>query len=296
MTEERVSEHIQTCIQEFEKIKRFCGDGFITEKERRAMIFNVFREFYWGFLRDNGIQLKMNRDSYLRFLEDHRLFQKGEALTKSAPWLCSCGDRERLASAEERRSFFVLTDWFGLPPETFEPIPEEIVKPERQYVHGYRSDTVFGIRFDCVNDGGLLATECSAGATFELTDVHGLKATIGIVEDRRKTDRNEMDFDEVVCDTNPGVSVVKADFLAEGYIEGYTVQERSGNRQILIRLCDNGTKVNWLAYYSSIDDDDAFFHYPLWQPYFEWEQRRETNVQNYVLALYDRLMQEERDE
>lgn len=101
-----------------------------------------------------------------------------------------------------------------------------------------------------------------------------------------------MDFDEVIYKADQGLRVLKAEFLAEGYIEGYTAKERVEITKILVRLCDNGKKVNWLAYHSSRDDDYAFYHYPLWQRYFESEQKQEIDIQNRVLALYDRLMKD----
>ena len=292
LTEELVNEQIQKTIREFERIKRSYDNGFMTENERRVMIFNVFQKTFWIFLHDYGIRLRKDRDSYLQFVEDYSLYQKGEDLAGSAHWLYSRFDQANLATAEEKRLFFVLMDWFCLPPEVFEPIAEDIIKPERQYVHTYRNDTVYGIRFDCINDSGLLTAVYPVGHTFELTDVHGLKAVIKIVEDRRQTDRSGMDFDEVIYKANQGLRVEKAEFLAEGYIEGYTLNERDGNTKILIRLCDDGKKVNWLAYYSSIDDDYAFYHYPLWQRYFESEQKQEIDIQNRVLSLYDRLMKD----
>jgi len=292
LTEELVNEQIQKSIREFERIKRSYDNGFITENERRVMILNLFQKNFWLFLHDSGIRLKKDCDSYLQFVEDYRLYQKGEDLAESAHWLYSRFDQEHIATTEEKRLFFVLMDWFCLPPEVFEPLPEDIVKPERQYVHGYHSDTVYGIRFDCVDDGGLLEAECPVGNTFELTDVYGLKAVIKIVEDRRQTDRHGMDFDELIYETDQGIRVVRAEFLAEGCIEGYTVKERVGNIKILVRLCDNGKKVNWLAYYSSMDDDNEFYNYPLWQQYFESEHKQEADIQNRVISLYDKLMKD----
>lgn len=86
----------------------------------------------------------------------------------------------------------------------------------------------------------------------------------------------------MVYETDRGIVAKKAEFLAEGSIEGYTTQERHGSQEILVRLT-SPDKINSLAYSEYSEDYNAFSDYPLWQEYLaeqreQWRRDREHSI------------------
>ena len=148
--------------------------------------------------------------------------------------------------------------------------PEGMAVPDLVPVHAYHSSGVMGTHFTCVDDGGLLTDKSPVGKTFRLKNDIGLEAVLKIKEDRRNADRNGMDFDEMVSSSSAGMFVLKAEFLAEGFIEGYTASERKHNPEILIRLKNNKKEIFWLAYWADAEDFEAHRKCPVWQEYYAW--------------------------
>jgi hypothetical protein len=288
LTEALVQETVERAFTRFRRLGSACRKGMIAEDEFRRGMSEAFSEGFLRFLEERRLALRVTGANYARFAEDWAACRKG-ALPASAlpPWLYDRGERPaREAAAEDRRLFFILAEAFRLPPAFFEPLPEDVPAPGRDYVHGWREDVTWSVPFLCREDGGLLTDEAPVGKRFTLTDERGLKAALTVWEDRRQTDRSGMDFDELVCASGDGLRVRMAEFLAEGCIEGYTAGERRRKPEVLIRMDAHG-RINRLAYWEGPEDREAFETFPLWQAYFRLAEEKRKRNEAVLSALFD---------
>lgn len=184
-----------------------------------------------------------------------------------------------------------MLDRFHIPPELFTPFPEGLLDPDEELLHRYHSVDQMGVKFHCMDDGGLLADPDPVGKTFRLRNDLGLEAVLTIKEDRRNENRNGMDFDERIYVTPQGFYCLKAEFLAEGYLEGYTAKERSCNPAFLIRT--DGYKVDWLAWYENADDRRARQAFPLWQEFHAAAQKAWVRDEKMIRKLCDDYLHQE---
>ncbi|MBR2780322.1 MAG: hypothetical protein IKD81_02775 [Eubacteriaceae bacterium] len=150
----------------------------------------------------------------------------------------------------------------------------------------YHSEGVYTLEFNCVDDCGLLKDPDPVGKTFVLTDDMGIRAQIMVREDRRASERTGMDIDELVFTAGNGSTVKLAEFLAEGYIEGYTAKEGRSKPEIIIRTDSGAKRVLSLAYWEDENDSRAFSEYPLWQEAFRWEEESSNRREKMLNGLF----------
>lgn len=279
LTDELVNTKLEEIHRTWQRVRVGARRGILTEDEIRSELLSGFYGIFMGLFRENGLTLRLDKENYPCFAGEYEAYKKGDGVSAAAhlPWLFDTGADQGEAEEADRRQLFRLMEEFRVTPDYFEPpsYAEQIVVPDRVPIHGYNSACVTGTHFNCVDDGGLLADENPTGKTFTLTNDLGLKAVLTIKEDRRREDRNGMDMDELVWPTEKGLVILKAEFLAEGYIEGYTARERKENPEVLIRLKEGGTRIWWLAYWEDRYDQRSAGEYPMWQDYYRWldEQR-----------------------
>lgn len=276
-TDERVDALAEQTLRELRIIGARYAKGLLTDWECEIDMTEALDRGFWVFLRDCGIRLRPDRGSYGAFAEAYRAFRSGADFGEApqTPWLFFDAEGQtRAATAEEIRRFFRLMSRYGMTCEFFEPIPDDVPDPRRRFVHSWHGVSAYSIGFNCADDGGLLTEAQPVGKTFRLTDDRGLTATVTIKEDRRSGDRYGMDFDEMITVTDQGPSLLKAEFLAEGAIEGFTAEARDGCREILIRIGRDG-RISELAYYEMRADFDVYRAFPLWRPYFRWADEKE---------------------
>lgn len=208
-----------------------------------------FSEIFIKLPADHGLKLMLTSASYPQFAKEFAHYLNGDTAVNPdhSPWLVDAKNQLREAARQDQDTFFHLMKSFLVPPEYFSPRPDDMPVPNMVQIHPYSAACIYGIHFTCTDDGGLLTEKKPVGKTFTLTNDIGLKAVLTIREDRRQGDRNGMDFDEMVYISDHKLKVAKAEFLAEGCIEGYTACDRKGKRNILIRLSEMGTKVYWLG-------------------------------------------------
>ncbi len=285
-----------TAVSEaFEAFRRTGGlyrMGILTEEECRRNMAQAFRGVFTGLFRDNMLELRLSGKNYTQFKKEYDEYLKGydTASQDHIPWLFDTQDGLSEAHESDRRRFFRLMELFQIDPGYFEPVPENVPAPDKTYVHTYNSSSVCATRFRCTDDGGLLADADAAGRTYRLKNGLGLEAVLTVMEDRRRAGRKGLDFDEMVFRTDKGPAAMKAEFLAVGYIEGYTARERKGSPEILIRLEDGGRKVGLLAYREDPDDAEAHRNHPVWQEYFRWCGDMEKRRDRMLEPLFDGFM------
>ena len=155
-------------------------------------------------------------------------------------------------------------------------MPEGIVAPIKHWTHTFNGAAAYVIGYDCIDDGGLLADDFPVGKTYELTSELGLKAVVTITEDRRKDDRNNMDYDEMMP---------MGEYLAEGYIERHTPIKRD-DPKVVIRTNGCG-KITRLGIVETNRDVEAFWKYPLWKEYFDWTRNYQNNRDKILQDYFD---------
>ena len=266
--------------------------GVLTEDSYRQEILTGVIGVFMSFFTDNGLKLLLDGENYPCFAREYPEYRNGRtpADRDHLPWLYDVKDSTCEAAAGDRRLFFRMMEAFGLTPEYFEPLPAGVPSPDTVPVHRYNSAEVYGIRFSCADDGGLLSDEDPVGKTFRLVSDTGTEAVVTIKEDRRNAGRNGMDFDELVAPAEGGLAVAMAEFLAEGYIEGYTARGNRSKPDILIRLKDGGRKIYWLAYWEDGGDEKARMDYPGWREYYAWCEKKEIERAGILAPLFEKFI------
>ena len=282
------SELVDTAVADYRHITEWAADhyqrGMLTDDEGCREVSSAFYDAFWVLLKRNHLKFALNTANYEQCQKEFLLFLAGSDLSTPAhvPWLFDVKNKPEEASKEDQRLVFLLMEQLDVSPSFFKPIPDNVLKPNKTYCHSYNYCCIVSIPFDCIDDGGLLRDDNPVDKTFTLVNTLGLKAVLTIKEDRRKENYAGLDFDEMVYKTDRGIVAKKAEFLAEGSIEGYTTQERHGSQEILVRLKSPG-KINSLAYSEYSEDYNAFSDYPLWQEYLaeqreQWRRDREHSI------------------
>ncbi len=291
ITNEILEDAVERTLKDLGRKGRSFRKGLLSEEECFQSMFDTL---YHGFLcplAALGIKTGFSRNSYGAFSKEYEAYIRGDGPYEGdhVPWLFvydGAGCYE--ASPEDRLQFFRLMKEYMIVPEYFEPLPEGILSPGRTFVHLWNGCTAYSIEFRCISDLGLTEDEDTKGKTYILDSELGLEAAVTIKEDRRGRWRQGLDFDEYITVTPEGRAALKAEFLAEGYIEGYTAKERQGDPDILIRTGPEG-KVARLSYYSFPDDETAYSEYPLWQEYLLWEKEKSLRKRDILSVLFDRF-------
>ena len=282
LTDELIEQNLTRAFELIEKIRKQYRKGVLTEIMCLQELHSIFCDAFWKTLSDHRLKLHLTGMNYPLFAEEFEEYKNHNDAgnPNHLPWLydiTACGSRE--AAKNDQKQIFRLMEMFCIPADYFEPIPENIPVPDIVGIHQYRIAGVYGTHFHCVDDGGLLSDGDPVGKTFVLMNDLGLKAVLTIKEDRRQENRDGMDFDEIVYSGDQGLIVRKGEFLAEGYVEGYTAKERTNNPEILIRLENGGTKVCWLAYWADTSDSKSVREYPMWQEYYCWCEKRQEKLE-----------------
>ncbi len=291
LSDEIVNTKLDGILKAFQKTGAFWRRGILTEEEVRKELAEGFFSVFMTFFKENCLELRLDKENYACFAGEFEAYQSGSEPAASAhlPWLYDTEKTPCEAAGEDRRQFFRLMNVFHVAPDYFKApeYPENMAVPDRVPVHTYHSSCVMGTHFNCVDDGGLVSDESPVGKTFTLENDLGLRAVLTVREDRRNKDRHGLDFDEMVCPAEEGMLVLKAEFLAEGYIDGYTSHVRKHNPEVLIRLADGGKKVFWLAYREDGDDWKAYREHPLWHDYYCHLDRQEDKTEKVLEKLWN---------
>ena len=279
LTGQLVEMKIEKVFDTFRKAADRFWKGHITRDECERVMREEFFTVFLQLFSDNDLKLCLNKTNYPQFVREFETFQKKEnpADSNHIPWLYDVSDTPCEANENDQKQFLYLMETFHVTPDYFAPVPDRIPDPGIVPIHPYRFP-IYGIHFNCIDDGGLLSDSSPVGKTFKLKNEFGLTAVLTIKEDRRYIDRSGMDFDEIACYSNGLSCIVKADFLSEGCIEGYTACEGRESPEILIRLKDKGSKVYWLAYKEDRNDCRVRREYPLWQEYYNWTQEKDLKL------------------
>lgn len=276
LTKELVDVTIDKTISQIREYGEEYKAGIRDVEECFNLMYDAFTNGFFGLLQGNSLYIEISEFNYEQFSNEYYVYKKGELSerTNHHAWLYVKSGVASEATLQDQRQVFYLMKNYHLLPEFFSPIPNNIVRPNKIYLHGWHKVNGYGIHYYCIDDGGLLLDPNPIGKTFRLRNDIGNEAVLTVKEDRRfEQTEKHFDFDEdILCFLGH-----KADFLAEGYIEGYTAKERKENPDVLIRI-QNG-KVFWLSYLEDTSDLEAYYEYPLWQDYLQackdlWEKKK----------------------
>ena len=284
LTEDTVKGIVEETLHTLDRIGKGYKKGFLSETDCFHMMLSEVYDGFWCFLREREIEIRIDCGNYDAFTKEYLAYLEKSPSPVHIAWIFERKSGREL-SEEDRKLVFYLMSQYCLSPEYFEPAPKGIVRPERSFAHGWHDSTAYGVHFKCIDDGGLIASDDPVGKTYTLVSDKGLRAVLKIKEDRRHGGAMGLDFDERVSGTSGGVIACLAQFLGEGYIEGYTSKERTGTPDILVRLDGKG-EINWLAYYSYPDDELAYETFPLWQEYFLWSSEKAARDRAVLSALF----------
>lgn len=280
-------------FSEFRNIVDGYQRGIHTGKECSDKMREAFYGAFFKLLNENCLKLSITFENYNRFCAQFSEYQKSHEIPLSAdpvPWLLDTISSNHEADPSDKKCFFRFMESFCLSPDFFLPPPKEIIFPRSHGVHMYHSEGVYSLEFSCADDGWLLSDPDPVGKTFVLTDDMGIRAEITVKEDRRGTERSGMDIDELVYSTGKGNLVNLAEFLGEGYIEGYTAKEERAKPDIIIRTDPSGKVIRRLAYWEDVNDRQAFMEYPLWQEAFRWEEERNKRREEILKGSFEKYL------
>ena len=283
----------------FNECRKIAGGyhkGIHTGKECSDKMREAFYGAFFKLLNDNGLKLGITFENYDRFCAQFNECQKGHEIPLSVdpvPWLRDTISSNHDADPSDKKCFFRFMESFCLSPDFFLPPPKEIVFPRSHGVHMYHSEGVYSLEFSCADDGGLLTDADPVEKTFVLTDDMGILAEITVKEDRRGSERNGMDIDELVYSSGKESIVRLAEFRGEGYIEGYTAKEGRSKPEIIIRTDLSGKAIRRLAYWEDINDRKAFMEYPLWQEAFRWEEESNKRREEILKGSFEKYLKSE---
>lgn len=257
LSEERVREHMEAVLMHAEGRWIRYSRGFMTDGEWYEMMQDVLiRAGVISYLEKNGLYMDLDPEKglYDAFKAELEAFHKGAWTSQGSlsSWLFPIRGKEA-ADPEDHRLALFLTEGLHLRAECFMPFQTKAPAPGNIEGHSWHDCRAFCLDFGCTDDGGLLTDPAPAGRTFTLTGRYGLKAVLTIKENQRE-----------------GCGCLNAQFPAEGSIEGYTADVRTGSPDVLIRASCG--KVKYLFYYEFPEDWKAMRHFPLWKQYFEERQ------------------------
>jgi len=287
-TNELFMQESETISDNIEKILTKYHRGMCTKDEVHSRFSSLEYKYFPRFIEGLGLKWVFTDETYNGFEEDfHSLLTTGDLKDENhIPWLFHEHFNERNeASKEDKINFLRLMQSLYMTPEEFIPCPSSIISPRKTIVHGWNRNSTNIILFECVDDSGLLSDPNPIGKTFILKNTLGLKAVLRIKEDRRENlTESKMEFDEQIYVTNKGLYVLQADFLTEGYIEGYTSKEEREMPEILIRL-NYEKKIHSLSFWQTPEDFRAYQDFLLWQEYFQWQHNNYLREYDKVEAL-----------
>ena len=247
---------IERSYNKIRKIRKDHQQGVLDEsalKEKLRKVYSdAFEDFgYYGHM--SNYLLGSGQECYLRFIDDYRLWNKGEkpCSKEGKPWLYYNKDeeipegikRKDEASYLDKMQFFKLMEAFRMPVERYRPAPKSSPRHQRGF---FDKDMVTVFWKD---DEGISSDDMRIGDEITLTDRSGIKATFKVMEQRSMT----------------MYGIKYCDYVGIGTIEGYTT---SREREILIAFKDD--KVDILSTIADDDDMKLFNSYPLWKEYFEY--------------------------
>ncbi len=286
--ENDLSKWLDSTQEDFQNIVRQAKRGYLTDDDVFRLIDWKVQETVGDFLRIRGFHYGFSSKGWEKFVDEYRLWSAGKEIDRTVGeswffydnldnpnmnddekgWL-EISRRSRVynastlrtdseASSADKAQFFRILDTFNIPLEYFKPIPENVPTPNRHFVHMYTGCTYYTIAFLCVDDGGLSSEADPVGKQFCLKNDLGLQAHLTIQEVRTKEAMSKYETDE--DDSFP-----LGQYLAEGWIEGYTTDR---HRKVVIRTDAEGRIVK-LGFACDRDDEKTMDTYPLWQEGFE---------------------------
>lgn len=176
------------------------------------------------------------------------------------------------ASDRDKVHFFQLMETFMIPPEYFEPLPEESPKPQKRDYPSGTLDNYTRITFKCTEDQDLLVDrEKAIGKTYTLIDQNGLKAEIEVIE---------------ILEDNKKDNDADSSLRAFGTIEGYT---SSRKREIEVALFDNTAEIHLITLISR-DDKEALDMHPLWEGYREHLRKKNLIYESVIEKVKNRYI------
>lgn len=234
--------------------------GICSEDEFFRETYNALYDGFYSFLWKRRILCKITTDNYEQFKNGYCMYIQEANISRNSSdnnWLYYDAIKSgNEAVNEDIRNFYYLMKAFHLSPEAFIPIPKDVETPQRHLDE--RNRRVIDYKCD---DCGLLEDNNPIGKKYVYIDDRGLKAELVIKEDLRAANNNS-----------------RFQFLADGFIEGYTAMERNEDSRIYIGYKDK--QVVELAYWESPEDEKVYRKYPRWKDYLYWIDRQENaNIQ-----------------
>lgn len=256
IAEEDLARNIQAGYRQIYQAADKYRQGFMAADEFDRLSSEAVHRHFYQFLSEKGLHIRLKCAGWDGFLEDHRLWLRGELPVRAAdpaerkPWLIvgqSAGDGRSAwaeAAPEDRKAFFDLMSAFDLPADYFAPVPGDITD-ERDL--GIPSGSCYSPMFwtivsDWQDAEGLTQDAAPEGKTFTLISGLGLKARVTV--GRRTVSGNGF------C------------YHAAGTIEGYTADRP---REILVYAARG--IITALSYGEEKDDREVYAAYPLWQDF-----------------------------
>ena len=250
---ESLKSNIDKAYYEIRKLCRNYKRGLISEDESLKRIHEAIRDHFVVFIRNNGMVNHVRRnnvDEWTRFQNDYQLWKNGEKPESivGVKWLTYTGkggtiDGEE-ASFHDKTHFFELMEAFHIPVEYYQVL-EKNKKCSDKYPCHFSNELLVGWLI-WQDDGGLLSNDFKIGDEIRLTDHNGLESVIRVTEHLKGENKKKRGS--------------TAEYLGQGYIEGYTTTRE---REIEIGIWKG--QIQYL--FTTIDSSDRqeYSSFPMWE-------------------------------
>ncbi len=235
---------------------------------------------------------KLSYEDSIQFVADYRHWTNNEEI--NGGWfdnLCFNWNSMDMVSSDDGAEFRLsglevlqLVDAILIPICAYEPIPPEIPEPVMDSIHVYANKSIYGIPFNCVDDGGLLSDSNPVGKSFDLTRNDGVKMHIMITEFRPEgTPYKHRNF--VFSETSDH-------YLGIGTIDDYYFKNTIPPRENLSFELSKANTINYIVVTAFHEGEGATYSidFPRWKEYLDYCRERKTTLDQEINQLSQQMI------
>lgn len=177
-----------------------------------------------------------------------------------------------------------LVDAILIPICAYKPIPSEIPEPVMDCIHVYANQSVYGIPFNCVDDGGLLSDSNPVGKSFHLMRNDGVKMHITITEFRPEGTPYKY--------RNNVFSETSDHYIGIGTIEDYYFNNTIPPSENLSFVLSKTNTIDYIVVTAFHDGEGATYSidFPRWKEYLKHCKKCKATLDQEINQLWQRIV------
>lgn len=177
-----------------------------------------------------------------------------------------------------------LVDAILIPICVFKSIPPEIPEPDMDSIHVYANQSIFGIPFNCVDDGGLLSDSNPVGKSFDLTRKDGVRMHIMITEFRPKGTPYKY--------RNDVFSEISDHYLGIGTIDDYYFKNTTPPRENLSFYLSEANMSSNIVVTAFHEGEGTTYSidFPRWKEYLDYCKKCKETLDQEINQLWQQII------